>query len=169
MHLWQIEWVTALIRSWVLATFVSAFAPPRFFLWAHFPSSGHGTRWLTGSHGNLSDSTFIALHFQFQGQKAKTICRNWRARFKEKENKNRKWNLDSGLLQIKCVSFWEINKNSNIDIVSISVILWLLLTAITVYLNQAFLTIRTGGRAGEFPVGETNRSQTATDVVMVIK
>ena len=69
-------------------------------------------------------STFIALHFQFQGQKAKTICRNWRARFKEKENKNRKWNLDSGLLQIKCVSFWEINKNSNIDIVSISVILW---------------------------------------------
>ena len=36
-------------------------------------------------------------------------------------------------------------------------------------LNQASLTIRTGGRAGEFPVGETNRSQTATDVVMVIK
>ena len=37
------------------------------------------------------------------------------------------------------------------------------------YLNQAFYTIRAGGRAGEFPVGETNRSQTATDVVMVIK
>ena len=35
-------------------------------------------------------------------------------------------------------------------------------------LNQASLTIRTKGRAGEFPVGETNRSQTATDVVMVI-
>ena len=41
-------------------------------------------------------------------------------------------------------------------------------TAITAYLNQAFYTIRAGGRAGEFPVGETNRSQTATDVVMVI-
>ena len=41
-------------------------------------------------------------------------------------------------------------------------------TAVTAYLNQAFYTIRAGGRAGEFPVGETNRSQTATDVVMVI-
>ena len=36
-------------------------------------------------------------------------------------------------------------------------------------LNQASLTIHAGGRAGEFPVGKTNRSQTATDVVMVIK
>ena len=35
-------------------------------------------------------------------------------------------------------------------------------------LNQASLT-RNKGRAGEFPMGETNRSQTATDVVMVIK
>ena len=36
-------------------------------------------------------------------------------------------------------------------------------------LNQASLTIRTRGRAGKFPVGgETNRSQTATDMVMVI-
>ena len=41
-------------------------------------------------------------------------------------------------------------------------------TAVTAYLNQALYTIRAGGRAGEFPVGETNRSQTATDVVMVI-
>ena len=41
-------------------------------------------------------------------------------------------------------------------------------TAVTAYLNQAFYTIRAGGRTGEFPVGETNRSQTATDVVMVI-
>ena len=37
-------------------------------------------------------------------------------------------------------------------------------------LNQASLTMRTRGRAGKFPVGgETNRSQTATDVAMVIK
>ena len=41
-------------------------------------------------------------------------------------------------------------------------------TAVTAYLNQAFYTIRAGGRTGEFPAGETNRSQTATDVVMVI-
>ena len=34
--------------------------------------------------------------------------------------------------------------------------------------EPGLLTIRTGGRAGKFPVGETNRSQTATDVVMVI-
>ena len=39
----------------------------------------------------------------------------------------------------------------------------------TAYLNQAFLTIHTKGRAGGFPVGKTNRSQTATDVAMVIK
>ena len=32
-------------------------------------------------------------------------------------------------------------------------------------LNQASLT-RNKGRAGEFPVGKTNRSQTATDVVV---
>ena len=36
-------------------------------------------------------------------------------------------------------------------------------------LNQASLTIRTRGRAGKFSVGETNSSQTATDVAMVIK
>ena len=37
-------------------------------------------------------------------------------------------------------------------------------------LNQASLTIRTKGRAGKLPVGgKTNRSQTATDVVIVIK
>ena len=35
-------------------------------------------------------------------------------------------------------------------------------------LNQASLT-RIKGRAGEFPVGKTNGSQTATDVVVVIK
>ena len=36
--------------------------------------------------------------------------------------------------------------------------------------NQASLIrIKGRGRAGEFPVGETNRSQSATDVVMVIK
>ena len=43
------------------------------------------------------------------------------------------------------------------------------LTAPDRYLNPVSLTICAGGRAGEFPVGETNRSQTATDVVMVIK
>ena len=35
-------------------------------------------------------------------------------------------------------------------------------------LNQASLT-RIKGRAGEFPVEKTNRSRTATDVVVVIK
>ena len=35
--------------------------------------------------------------------------------------------------------------------------------------TRPFLTVRAKGRAGEFPVGETNRSQTATDVVMVIR
>ena len=42
----------------------------------------------------------------------------------------------------------------------------LLLTANNAYLNQAFLAIHAGGRAGEFPVGKTNRSQTATEVVI---
>ena len=42
------------------------------------------------------------------------------------------------------------------------------MTAPDWYLNQAFLTIRPRGRAGEFPVGEISRSQTVC-VVMVIE
>ena len=35
--------------------------------------------------------------------------------------------------------------------------------------EPASLTIRTRDSAGKFQLGETNRSQTATDMVMVIK
>ena len=52
--------------------------------------------------------------------------------------------------------------------------MWTLFVTVTVaapnsaYLNQAFYTIRAGGRAGEIPVGEISRPQTVNDVVMVI-
>ena len=39
-------------------------------------------------------------------------------------------------------------------------------TAPDLYLNQAFLIIRTRGRTGEIPVGEISRSQTVNVVVI---
>ena len=85
----------------------------------------------------------------------------------------KKWiqNVNLCLFRMSVETFWIfLHKIMIMVFVEVWSLEWLLLTAITAYLNQASLAIRTRGRAGKFPVGgETNRSQTATDMVMVIK